>query len=110
MPAWCSESSSARRTRVDSRMAMRGIFFSCLLSLSVLSAPVFAQPQNPYLAQAVEQIHDMNERAALKTLELARRWSGNTARQLAQVNLYEGLAHAGLSQESKAVEAFKSAL
>jgi hypothetical protein len=66
--------------------------------------------ENPYLRTALQQIRDFDETAALGTLDQARGWPGNTAQILAQVSLYTALAHAGLSHEAQAIDAFRAAL
>jgi hypothetical protein len=82
------------------------------LALALAANLVLAQvgAQNPYLGTAVRQIRDFDENGALRTLEQARGWSGNTPQILAQVSLLTALAHAGLSHETQAIDAFRSAL
>src|SRR5688500_14905018 len=83
-----------------------------------MSAPVWlavvfllgAGAENPFLPLAREQLSRMEETRALRTLERARAWQGNTPEQLARVHLYLGLAHGQLSHEQEAVRAFRKAL
>jgi hypothetical protein len=76
-----------------------------LLLLSLLHAG-----PNPDLERAIRQLHDLDERGALKSLELAKRRTGATREELAQVHLYTGLANAELNGQKEAVKSFRAAL
>lgn len=78
-----------------------------LLTAAVMGA---SPEENPHLNRAIEQVQRLEEKAALQTLEEARRWPGNTPEVLARVYLYTGLAHAGLADEQNAVKSFVTAL
>ncbi len=64
----------------------------------------------PLLDKAIDQLKHLDEAQALLTLEKARAWPGNTPEHLAEIYLYTGLAHAGLSHHDEAVDAFVSSL
>jgi hypothetical protein len=83
-----------------------------MLALALTASLVLGQSgaENPYLRTALQQIRDFDEAAALRTLEQARGWPQNTPQILAQLSLYTALAHAGLSHEAQAIDAFRSAL
>ncbi len=84
---------------------------AALLSLLLSAAPLATgETGNPHLRGAMEQVRSMNEGAGLKSLELAARWSGNGLHDLALIQLWMGLAYAGLSEEAKARRAFEAAL
>lgn len=57
----------------------------------------------------MRQVADLEEAAALETLAKAKQWPHNKPVDLAIIHLYEGLAHAGLSQDAEAFESFKKA-
>jgi len=65
---------------------------------------------NPFLERGIGQVERLDEDNAVKTLEQARAWPRNTPEQLAQVQLWLGLAYAGLNQSSRAKESFRAAL
>ncbi len=71
--------------------------------------PPPAAGPNPHLARAIEQVEDLEEQAALESLEQARRWPGISTLELARIHLYEGLAHAGLANGPEAISAFHAA-
>ena len=48
--------------------------------------------ESPYLEQGVQRVRNLEEAAALRTLEQARAWPGNPPGQLAKVPLWIGLA------------------
>ena len=66
--------------------------------------------ENPYLSVGIRQLRELDETQALKTLDKARGWSGNTPQQLAQVHLYIGMTYAALVKETEQVQSFKKAL
>lgn len=74
-----------------------------LLALVVLTA-------NPHLPVARDQVRNLDEKAALKTLDKAMAFPDTTPEELAQIWLYIGLAHAGLIHEKEARAAFRTAL
>ncbi|MBL8957633.1 MAG: hypothetical protein JNK82_43060 [Myxococcaceae bacterium] len=76
----------------------------------LLSAALLAAPENPHLKRGIEQLAEMDEAGAVRTLEKARAWPKNSPHDLALIHLYLGLAYAGLSQQSKAVDAFRAGL
>lgn len=65
---------------------------------------------NPHLPIARDQLNNLDEKAALKTLDKAIAWPDTTPAELAQIWLYIGLAHAGLIHEKEARAAFRTAL
>jgi hypothetical protein len=78
--------------------------------LALVLAAATPQKGNPFLPKAIEQLRDLDESAALKTLEQARAWPQNTRAELAQVHLYTGLAQAGLVRADEAIASFRTAL
>ncbi|MBX7100049.1 MAG: hypothetical protein K1X89_20210 [Myxococcaceae bacterium] len=64
---------------------------------------------NPLLGKAVQQLRTFHEAEALVTLEKARAWPQNTDADLAQVEMYAGIAHGELSHAPEAVAAFRVA-
>ncbi|MDQ3266376.1 MAG: hypothetical protein M3Y59_22465 [Myxococcota bacterium] len=81
-----------------------------VLVVATQTAPPPPAPgPNPHLARAIRQVEDLEEQAALESLELARRWPEVSTSQLAQVHLYEGLAHAGLANGPEAISSFHAA-
>ncbi|MBS1149191.1 MAG: hypothetical protein H6Q89_889 [Myxococcaceae bacterium] len=65
---------------------------------------------NPHLPVARSQLSNLEEKAALKTLDKAIAWPDTTPEELAQIWLCIGLAHAGLIHEKEARAAFRTAL
>ena len=65
---------------------------------------------NPHLPKAIEQVRALDEQAALVTLALGKNWRENTARDLAQIHLWFGLAYVGLAREADARDSFRAAL
>ena len=63
---------------------------------------------NPDLRTAMEQVYGLQEVAALRTLEHARRWEKNTRHDFALVDMVTGLAQAGLNHPEKAIDSFRS--
>lgn len=86
-----------------------------MLALLITVSVVHAAPAtpfrtgNPHLQLAWQQVKSLEEKSALKTLQQARRWPKNSPSDLAWVNLVSGLAHAGLAEESAAIEDFRTA-
>jgi hypothetical protein len=78
--------------------------------VSVVVTQAAAESKNPFLAKAIEQLRALDERAALVTLAQAQDWAKDAPRELAMVNLYEGLAYAGLNEKVAAEDAFRAAL
>jgi hypothetical protein len=83
---------------------------SAALSLRLFLAQTSLATPNPYLAQAIAQLAALDERAALETLAKAEAWAKDAPMELAKVELYVGLAHAGLNQKPAAEDAFRQAL
>jgi hypothetical protein len=73
-------------------------------------AQLIAAAPNPYLEQAKAQLAKLDERAALQSLAQAENWAKDSPLELAQVQLYEGLAHAGLNEKAAAEDAFRAAI
>ncbi|MBK7862816.1 MAG: hypothetical protein IPJ65_30260 [Archangiaceae bacterium] len=65
---------------------------------------------NPQLTQAMQKVAALDEAAALGLLDQAQLRSGNTVHDLALIELWRGLAHAGLSHTEAAQRAFDAAL
>jgi len=66
--------------------------------------------ENPYLKEAARQLRALDERAALSTLARAESWAKDKPEALATVNVYKGMAFAGLNQKKEAIDAFRTAL
>jgi hypothetical protein len=81
-----------------------------MLPLALALASVLHAGQNADLERAIQQLHDLDERGALRSLELARRRPEISRQELAQVHLYTGLAKAELFGQKEATKAFRAAL
>jgi hypothetical protein len=81
-----------------------------MLPLALVLASVLQAGQNADLARAIQQLQNLDERGALRSLELARRQPGISREELAQVHLYTGLAKAELFGQKEATKAFRAAL
>lgn len=95
------------RRRWYDRRVMLGLM---VLVVATQTAPPPPGPgPNPHLARAIQQVQDLEEQAALESLELARSWPEVSTSELARIHLYEGLAHAGLANGQEAISSFHAA-
>jgi hypothetical protein len=84
------------------------ILCASLAALWLAASPLASA--NPHLAPALALIEEFREEEALRVLEQARKWRGNTPADLARVHFYSGLAHAGLAHSEQAISSFRAAL
>jgi hypothetical protein len=78
----------------------------------LLATLLLADPgtRNPSLLKAIDQIDAGDLKTALMTLDEARTWPNNAPHDLVLLNLYTGLAHAGLRHNQRAIDSFRTAL
>ncbi len=77
------------------------------LQVLLLAAP--AEFHNPWLMKAIGQLQEFQEPQALLTLEKAKAWPDNTVNDLAEIEMYIGLARAELSGQKDATSSFRIA-
>lgn len=85
---------------------------SCVLaSLTLVTSVAQAgDAQNPYLARAERALHALDARGALRLLDRALAWPGNTRHDMGVINLDRGLAYADLALEKQTIDSFRQAL
>ncbi|MBK7861318.1 MAG: hypothetical protein IPJ65_22440 [Archangiaceae bacterium] len=76
---------------------------------ALLALALAAASENPDLAKGKAALRGLEPTLALRLLEQARTWPRNGPGDLAEIELYTGLAHAALAEEEQAVASFRRA-